>query len=275
MLSKITKILLLIILTSSLSTPISAFADISPEKQQEFINSMLPNINQANSEVKNSREKLLSLFAIWKKDKSISQSDKEWVQNLALQYQLDNLDFSQLENWQTLIERVDVLPNSLVLAQTILESAWGKSYIAHNANNYFGHFCSISGCGIKQRNSKPGSDEAKSFQNPLEAVRAYLLNINSRHEYEHLRLLRLNEHKNNQKLNGIILADGLDKYSILGKIYVYRIKRVINQNKLEQYDNANTVQISLNSAQEKPEKLSNEISEIYTIAGSLLPQLHI
>lgn len=234
---------LITLLLFALSFSLAAYADTSSAKQQEFINFMLPKINQANSEVSNSRGKLLTYFTIWKNKQTLSSETKDWLQKLAVQYKVKSSDFTQIATWQNLIKRVDVLPNSLVLAQTILESAWGKSNIAHQANNYFGHFCSAKGCGIPQKLVNNNGDEITTFRDASEAVRVYLLNINTHHEYEHLRTLRQKAHSNNQNLKAVVLAEKLDKYSTLGKVYVKRIKQVIRQNNLESYDAYNQGQV--------------------------------
>ena len=70
------------------------------------------------------------------------------------------------------------------------------------------------------------------------SVRAYKINLNTHNGYKKFREARANLRNQNKKLNGIELAQYLDKYAETGKEYTKVIKLIIEQNSLSDFDNA-------------------------------------
>ncbi|MFQ3324746.1 MAG: Bax protein [Pseudomonadales bacterium] len=134
-----------------------------------------------------------------------------------------------------LLVRVDVIPPSLILAQSANESAWGTSRFARKANNFFGQWCYSSGCGLvpKQRN-KGSKHEVRKFDSPQQSVGGYVFNLNTGRAYSSLRKKRSIARANGAFPNGYDLASGLTKYSERGDEYVKEIRSMISYNKLVQ-----------------------------------------
>lgn len=207
-------------------------------KQSLFIKQMLPQVRKANSEVQAKREQLEGLHAKWLKSQPLSAKDLAWLNSLAVEYKLTDFKSKDKAGWDQLLHRVDVLPESLILAQAIHESAWGTSRIAKQVNNYFGRFCFTTGCGIQPQNRRSKNDkhEIKEFGSAYASIGDYIRNINTHKAYQTLRAERSDLHKKNQDLHGMVLARHLQKYSEHGESYVVKVKAIIQAYKLEKLD---------------------------------------
>lgn len=136
-----------------------------------------------------------------------------------------------------LLERINIIPPSLALAQAAEESGWATSRFVIEGNAFFGQW-DFSGKGIKpkQQRSELGNYGIKRFDSPLDSVRGYMLNINSGAAYETLRKLRAFQLKTKKQLSGYELATSLENYSERGHAYVQGIQHLIEYNKLARLD---------------------------------------
>lgn len=207
-------------------------------KQSQFIKQMLPEVRKANAEVRLTRELLLTMHSKWSKSHQLSTRDQLWVQKVAVEYKIKDFNSKDKTSWDKLIRRVDVLPESLILAQAIHESDWGQSRIAKQVNNYFGRFCFSSGCGMApiKRHGRGDTHEIKRFSSLYASVGDYIRNINTHTAYQTLREERSKIHANKQDMHGTILAKHLSKYSEDGATYVSMVKAIIHAYKLEKLD---------------------------------------
>ena len=221
--------------------PIPLFSDITdiPERKSAFIKFLLPIAHQENERVQQSRDKLIE---IKQKSKSgaLDQGSKNLLQSLATQYRLQQIDLTQqdistyADAIDKLLHKVDQVPESLIIAQAALESAWGTSRFATHANNFFGEWCFNKGCGLVPANREAGkSHEVQRFANVNESVRSYIKNINSHPAYEKLRKIRYQKRNANQPITGHDLTAGLGQYSALGEEYSRILNSMIRTNKLE------------------------------------------
>ena len=67
------------------------------------------------------------------------------------------------------------------------------------------------------------------------SVRAYLHNLNTNSSFKSIRQTRANIRKSNGVLTGTELAKSLQDYSAEGPLYVQKLTRFINQNKLQRF----------------------------------------
>lgn len=136
---------------------------------------------------------------------------------------------------EALLYKVDIIPTSMVLAQAAVESAWGTSRFAQQANNYFGQWCFTEGCGIVPRQRSSGAaHEVKIFDSPKQAVQAYFLNINSHPAYEPAREIRASAYENDHIVAGSDMVGGLLSYSGIGEHYIEELRSIIRVNHLEE-----------------------------------------
>jgi len=129
---------------------------------------------------------------------------------------------------------LDQIPESMVLAQAALESAWGTSRFVKGGNNYFGQWCYEAGCGMVPSARQQGANhEVRKFDSARESLHAYFRNINSHRAYRSLRKIRAQKRPAGQPLSGLELLAGLRNYSQRGQDYVDELRKVIRFNKFE------------------------------------------
>jgi len=158
------------------------------QKQQAFINFILPIAKQENKTISDDRAHLQKLFQMYVHHELFSQQQQSWCRHLAKQYRLKSFNTNNKSNWNTLLTRVDIIPTSLTLAQAANESAWGQSRFARQGNNYFGIICHRPGCGIVPRRRNAGAKfEVTRYSSARKSVQNYLHTLNTNPQYQLLR----------------------------------------------------------------------------------------
>ncbi|WP_370979034.1 glucosaminidase domain-containing protein [Agaribacterium sp. ZY112] len=133
-----------------------------------------------------------------------------------------------------LLLRVDEVPAALAMVQAAIESGWGQSRFAQQANNFFGQWCFKAGCGLVPLQREEGRyHEVAVFTSPRQSLRAYMLNLNSFSAYSEFRLLRAKLRQNNEPLKALSLSTALSKYSERGQDYIEQVQAMIRANGLE------------------------------------------
>lgn len=201
-----------------------------------FLQTMLPITREAFSEIRHERARLLTLMN--KADLSavnrIKADEKNWQQNLSpvdVDFLLNLSRKYRSDHLLELLNRVDVFPVSLVLAQGAIESRWGTSRFAIEGNNFFGVW-TWGDNGIVPLDREEGrSHKVAVYPSPLVSVRSYLLNLNRHWAYEELRNLRA------RTSDSLLLADGLKFYSERRGAYVDDVKLMLKTNDLKRFDN--------------------------------------
>jgi Bax protein len=215
------------------------FASISniETKKQQFFDFLQDYVHSENGFIRDLRPQLLSYAEILGEGTTLSGLERSWMMDLAITYSVDTEAANDQALVNELLLRVDVIPASLVLAQAANESAWGTSRFALEANNIFGQWCFEEGCGIiPNRRAVGATHEVKSFDTIEAAIEGYFLNINSHHLYAGFRQERARFRRLGRRLDPIVLAQGLDRYSERGKSYVDEVQTLIQQNNLDQRD---------------------------------------
>ena len=197
------------------------------EKKKLFLEIILPLVLEENNRIKLDR---IKLFQVLNK-KNNSNSEIKWLNSKFKQYGVVNKDLS------TLKIRMDEIPVSLALAQAAKETGWGTSRFAIEGNALFGQW-TFSGEGIKPAgaDSSDGSHKVMRFKVLKASVRAYQRNLNTHNSYREFRRARALMRERDQKLNSLDLADYLDKYAATGVEYTKIIKKIIEQNSLQDFD---------------------------------------
>ncbi len=117
------------------------------QRKRAFVAYLLPSYQQVSSDILSQRKQLEKLKQQLQEGILLSDSQTEWLQTVAEQYNQD-LSNDVSDDVDRLLVRVDILPPELVLSQAATESGWGTSRLARKSNNYFGHFCQSARCGI-------------------------------------------------------------------------------------------------------------------------------
>ena len=220
----------------------STYTDVKAKKTA-FFGYMLPLVEARNLHIQGQREQLLTVAE--RAQDVLSEQDAKTITELAAAYRMTDADMTSTDLVEELLIRIDTVPTSLALAQAAVESGWGTSRFAVQANNLFGQWCYEKGCGLvpNQRNSGANHEVAK-FANVSDAVYSYTRNINTHRAYKDLRVTRAGLREDNETISGHILAEGLLRYSERGKDYVHELQAVIRINKLAPYDQPMTTSVA-------------------------------
>jgi Bax protein len=129
-------------------------------------------------------------------------------------------------NLEELKERIYPHPKSIAIAQAAMESAWGTSRFAKEANNYFGVWSFSKKDDRISANEKRGSKTIwlKKYSSVSDSVRDYYNLISNGKAFKEF---------NRQKLltkNPFELVKYLDKYSEKGAEYGSELTKIINYN---------------------------------------------
>ncbi len=212
----------------------TSFTDVK-DKKQAFFDYMYFFIEKVNLEVLDRRFKIEEILN--KKPSSITEQERAFISELSELYLKDHDSSNTIKTAKILQPYIRVIPPSLALAQAANESAWGTSRFATDANNYFGQWCFIRGCGLvpKQR-SDDQVHEVRKFKSPEGSVRSYIRNLNTHFTYDDFRRIRDQLYQQGKLVTGLELAEGLTGYSERGEEYVKELKSLIRINNLTEFD---------------------------------------
>lgn len=203
-------------------------------KKQRFFEYLTPVIRAENERIREQRARLLEIARDRDAGEAPGWLARRFLDRLAREYRVDADALDTDELIDALVERVDVIPRSLVLVQAAKESGWGSSRFARRANNLFGQWCFDPGCGLVPRNRPEGRvHEVQSFDTVRDAVASYVRNLNTHRSYEPLREVRAELRAADRPLRGSELARGLGRYSERGDVYVREVQSMIRENGLE------------------------------------------
>jgi len=206
------------------------------EKKRAFFEYLLPMVHEANEEVARERAWLEALAEAMVHGRVPTPAELGELALIEERYAVQPRQATPVERVAELLERVDVVPASLVMAQAAKESGWGTSRFAREGNNYFGIWCFYEGCGMTPRRRAPGrTHEVATFDSVEEGVRYYIRTINTHIAYAGLRDMRAEARRRNQMLPGAVLAGGLERYSERGLAYVREIQSMIHYNGLSRF----------------------------------------
>ena len=199
------------------------------KRKDLFIKIVLPLILEENARIRLDRKRL---FLILNKNNN-SASEKKWLVNKFRQYGVVKNDLS------TLKIRMDEIPVSLAIAQAAKETGWGTSRFAIEGNALYGQW-TYSGEGIKpSAASSDTSHKVMKFKVLKASVRAYQRNLNTHSGYKEFRKQRAILRDNNEKLDSLKLVEFLENYAETGTEYIKVLKKIIEQNSLKDFDDAN------------------------------------
>ena len=207
------------------------------ERKKEFINIVLPIIVDQNRQIIVLRQKLIDSKNYLNQNKTLSQTDQIFINNLATKYSVATKNRHKVDIINDLLFSVDIIPNSIALAQAANESGWGSSRFAIEYNALFGESTYDSKAGIVPFEREEGKKHlVRYFQTLDQSVESYFKNINSHYAYDRFRKLRKILRDQKSPFNIILLVNKLDVYAE-DEGYVDTIVSIIQDNKFTQYDN--------------------------------------
>ena len=218
---------------SSKAVPVfSNYADIT-EKKRAFFAYLQPEIQRQNEIILKERAMVFALKEALLHQQDFNQHQQQVFNKLAKKYQFTGDKKLSLEHTlETLIRRVDTIPEALILVQAANESGWGASRFAQQGYNFFGLWCFKKGCGFvpKRRNTDAVHEVAK-FRDLSHAVMTYTRNLNRHYAYKDLRIIRQNLRQADKPVSAKALAAGLSSYSERGQEYIDELLSMLRVNK--------------------------------------------
>jgi len=206
-----------------------------PERKRRFFNMLLPMIEWRNQQLRLVREELKDLKASLRSRGELTGEQQKKLDRFQTQFRINSDNHDSTEDiLEALLERADIIPVEMALAQAAAESGWGTSRFAVQANNLFGQWCYRKGCGLVPRARNEGAThEVQKFDSVNEAVATYFRNINTNHAYREVRQIRARLREQGKPITGLTLVEGLHRYSSRGQAYIEELKELIRYNDLE------------------------------------------
>ncbi len=222
-------------LSSTTLLPDFASIEQTPERKTQFLEMLRPLIEEKNTKLLQSRERLLKIKEEWESKQRITGVHKRNLARLREKFHVTYETYPEDERAiEILLLRVDAIPPAMVMAQAAVESGWGTSRFAEEAHNLFGHWCYQPGCGlVPSRRAANARHEVKKFNNVEESLTAYFNNINTHNAYRPWRQLRAQLRHDATQFTGNTMVAELGKYSSRGSAYIHELRTVIRSNKLE------------------------------------------
>lgn len=198
------------------------------ETKELFVGALLPLLLHVNEDILRDRGRVLQLQDLVRQGQFLTLADRIWLAGLAERYRVDDLNFTEL------LDRIDVIPPSMALAQAAVESGWGTSSLARDRNALFGQVA-VS--------STPDARRYVHFGQLRDSAEAYASNLNTNGAYAEFRRLRAAARAAGEQPSGYDLLAGIRRYSELGQGYINFVRGVIVDNDLASFDQAELVQV--------------------------------
>ncbi len=195
------------------------------QRKELFISIILTNTLKVNEKMMVTREKMMATLS----QDTYNASDSIFLDSICHITHIKNNDYSQLPI------KYDIMPPSLVIAQAIVESAWGTSHFSVEGNSLFGEHMPHNAKG-KYIQASGSSVRLRAFETIEEAITEYIANLNRNNAYKGVREARHHFRTTNTTFNGLQLAEKEGHYSEMGNSYITTIKGIITHNKLHQFD---------------------------------------
>ena len=172
------------------------------------------------------------------------------IEYFSKKYKVKNfkkINFSSLNRLQMstikmeLLKKINTIPISIILAQSIIESGWGASRFAQEGNALFGQWTWKNDDGIKPKGNLDANFSVKNFKSLLDSVNSYILNLNTHPAYKELRNFIISQYNMGKNITGNDTANFLQKYAEIGYKYVVKVKEMIRENKLSKFENSKLI----------------------------------
>ena len=205
----------------------------SDVRKELFISSLLPPILKVNEYILYERKRLLEIMRSIEINGDASLDELYWLRRKMLRYRLDEFNIDELHS------RMNIIPTSLALTQAAIETGWGASRFAQDANALYGQWTWNDANGMVPLAREAGATHSiKKFPNLISAVEGYALNLNTHAAYKDFRVERDKFSNSEDIVANEDLLFTLLYYSELGFGYIDSLNNVIRVNGLRNFDNA-------------------------------------
>ncbi|WP_246434439.1 glucosaminidase domain-containing protein [Nitrosophilus labii] len=204
--------------------------NISVQKEK-FFEILRPLVKKENQKIVKEREFVENFFNDYFKRPILDKKRLKKLVSLAKKYRIKNI-YDKKEY----MKKIDTIPESLVLAQAALESGWGKSRFAREANNLFGEWTFGKRGLIPQNREEGKKHKIRIFNSISDSIASYMLNLNRHAAYKEFRTARYQAKIKNVPFTGLKAAMTMQRYSEIGKKYNFLVSSIIKRNRLHLHD---------------------------------------
>ena len=210
--------------------------DYLDSNKKEFVKTVLPIIINENQNILMIRSFVNELKGKLETFRTLNNNEIRKLNDIAKKYNIKYQNKHKLDLVDEILSNVDVIPNSIVLAQAAIESGWGKSRFAKEYNALFGEYTYDDSEGVIPLERENGDTHLiKAFSSYSNSVESYFDNINSHYAYEEFRDIRNIMRKRNNFSNVNLLVNKLSTYAE-DENYIKTIRQVIKTNNFAIFD---------------------------------------
>ena len=210
--------------------------DFLSKSKKNFVTTLLPLISYENQNILLERSKLQNIKIFLGDNNTLQKTDLDFLNKISKKYKIKTSDKHKYDLVNELLDRVDIIPNSIVLAQAANESGWGTSRFAKEFNALFGEYTYDYSDGVVPLLREEGEKHlVKTFASVDKSVQSYFNNLNSHYAYEDFRKVREMMREKNNFSNIKLLVEELNSYAA-DINYITTINAIIDANKLDKFD---------------------------------------
>ncbi len=201
-------------------------------KKSAFVNTLLPKIHNAQKQIISDRLFIQKFFHKYLFTYSLKgRYDLKRLIKISKKYRI-----KQMYNEGEYLQKIDIIPISLVLAQSAVESAWGESRFAREGNNLFGEWTWGKKGMIPEGRDENAKHKLRIFDTLDDSIARYMLNLNRHRSYKEFRRLRAEYRKQGKPFTGLVAATTMTNYSQMREVYNGLIAKVIKGNGFMNYE---------------------------------------
>lgn len=210
-------------------------------KKISFVKTLLPKIKKAEQEILSDRIFIEKFFHKFLFTYSLqTRYDMVRFIKISKKYRI-----KQIYNKHEYLKKIDLIPVSLVLAQSAVESAWGESRFVKEGNNLFGEWTWGKKGIIPEGRDNNATHKLRIFKSLDASIARYMLNLNRHYLYEEFRSLRAYKRSTGEVFTGLQAAATMTNYSQMREVYNRLIAKVIKGNGLMGYEVPYTRSLSM------------------------------
>ncbi|MEI6858983.1 MAG: glucosaminidase domain-containing protein [Shewanella sp.] len=214
----------------SLIPDFESFANVA-EKKQAFFDYLRPAIRHQNAIITDERHFLIQSTQHLVDGLTLTEAEQFRIEEIANKYQYSHRSIT-VKTLNKLLNRADIIPESMVLIQAANETGWGSSRFAKEGFNFFGQWCFKQGCGLVPQSRTAGkTHEVAAFDSVADSVASYMKNLNSNAAYSLLRSIRADLRSQDKLPVADQLVYGLVNYSERQEAYIDELLVMLRQNK--------------------------------------------
>jgi Bax protein len=197
---------------------------VDNNRKEEYIEIILPAILVVKHNILNEKSRTERIWAKLRARDRINSSDSAFIQAIFEKYRSKNLP--------EINKKQHLHPNSIILAQSILETGWGNSKFFSKANNAFGiwSYNKLDNRMAASSNRDGIMIYLKKYDNIAQSVEDYFITLANSWAFDEFR------NKRYVSDNPFELIWYLNNYSELRNDYVKKVGEIIIQNNLTRYD---------------------------------------